>query len=182
MKTKQRDHSLLHTGWSSQFLNTAHMTPLFISVLLAAMCLECRAQKDNVLQPEGDETATEGEAVTLGCLYNSSSSASNYLYWYKQDGNNSPTFILSRVNLDEGNTPDEYRERFSSTLNSTSRSVPLKIQKLQLSDSAVYYCALQPTVTGNTKTLYKNLWSKDNTIHHNIHQRETHTDKLQWFV
>uniref|UniRef100_A0A3Q3LNT8 Ig-like domain-containing protein n=1 Tax=Mastacembelus armatus TaxID=205130 RepID=A0A3Q3LNT8_9TELE len=126
-----------------------------------------------------------GESVkltlTLGCLYNSSST-NDYLYWYKQDGNNSPTFILSRYKLDEGNTPDEYRERFSSTLDSTSRSAPLKIQKLQLSDSAVYYCALQPTVTGNTKTLYKNLWSKDNTILHNIHQRETHTVKLQWFV
>uniref|UniRef100_A0A7N8WV46 Ig-like domain-containing protein n=1 Tax=Mastacembelus armatus TaxID=205130 RepID=A0A7N8WV46_9TELE len=108
------------------------------------MCLGMNttlAQKDNVLQPEGDETATEGDAVTLGCRYNSSST-NNYLYWYKQDGNNSPTFILSRYKQDEGNTPDEYRERFSSTLDSTSRSVPLKIQKLQLSDSAVYYCAL----------------------------------------
>uniref|UniRef100_A0A7N8WHW1 Ig-like domain-containing protein n=1 Tax=Mastacembelus armatus TaxID=205130 RepID=A0A7N8WHW1_9TELE len=180
MKTKQRDHSLLHTGWSSQFLNTAHMTPLFISVLLAAMCLECRAQKDNVLQPEGDVTATEGDAVILGCLYNSSST-NDYLYWYKQDGN-SPTFILSRFRIGTGETKDLFKERFSSTLDSTSRSVPLKIQKLQVSDSAVYYCALQPTVTGNTKTLYKNLWSKDNTILHNIHQRETQTVKLQWFV
>uniref|UniRef100_A0A3Q3MYL8 Ig-like domain-containing protein n=1 Tax=Mastacembelus armatus TaxID=205130 RepID=A0A3Q3MYL8_9TELE len=174
MKTKQRDHSLFHTGWSSQFLNTAHMTPLFISVLLAAMCLECRAQKDNVLQPEGDETATEGEAVTLGCLYNSSSTSPT-LYWYKQDGNNSPTFILSRFKIGTGETKDLFKDRFSSTLDSKSRSVPLKIQKLQVSDSAVYYCALQPTVTGNTKTLYKNLWSKDNTILHNIHQRGRHT-------
>ncbi|XP_038573126.1 uncharacterized protein LOC119901623, partial [Micropterus salmoides] len=141
MKTKQRDHSLLYTCWSSQFLNTADMTPLFISVLLAAVCLECRAQKDNVLQPEGDVTAAEGEPVTLGCLYNSSTT-NYYLFWYKQDGNNSPTFILSRFKIGEGKTEDEYKERFSSTLDSTSRSVPLKIQKLQLSDSAVYYCAL----------------------------------------
>uniref|UniRef100_A0A3B4XCQ2 Ig-like domain-containing protein n=1 Tax=Seriola lalandi dorsalis TaxID=1841481 RepID=A0A3B4XCQ2_SERLL len=95
----------------------------------------------NVLQPKGDVTATEGEAVTLDCGYNSSSTGP-YLYWYKQDGNHSPKFILSRIKLDEGNTADDHKERFSSTLNSTVRSVPLKIQKLQVSDSAVYYCAL----------------------------------------
>ncbi|CAI5677045.1 unnamed protein product [Oreochromis niloticus] len=144
------------------------MTPLFISVLLAAMCLECRAQKDNVLQAKGEETAAAGGTVTLGCQYESSGT-SNYLFWYKQDGNNSPKFILSCFSGDQGNTAAEFKERFSSTLDSSIRSVPLKIQKLQLSDSAVYYCALQPTVTGNTKTLYKNLWSKDNRILHNIH-------------
>uniref|UniRef100_A0A3Q3GSQ3 Ig-like domain-containing protein n=1 Tax=Labrus bergylta TaxID=56723 RepID=A0A3Q3GSQ3_9LABR len=106
----------------------------------------------NVLQPEGDVTATEGEAVTLGCQYNSSSS-NEYLYWYKQDGNNSPKFILSRFKIGEGKTMKEFEERFSSTLDSTLRSVPLTIQKLQLTDSAVYYCALRPTVTGNTTTL-----------------------------
>uniref|UniRef100_A0A669DR44 Ig-like domain-containing protein n=1 Tax=Oreochromis niloticus TaxID=8128 RepID=A0A669DR44_ORENI len=145
------------------------MTPLFISVLLAAMCLECRAQKDNVLQAKGEETAAEGDTVTLHCLYNSSFPSGNYLFWYKQDGNNSPKFILSRVSGDQGDTASEFKERFSSTLDSSIRSVPLKIQKLQLSDSAVYYCAVRPTVTGNTKTLYKNLWSKDSRILHNIH-------------
>uniref|UniRef100_A0A3Q3ELV2 Ig-like domain-containing protein n=1 Tax=Labrus bergylta TaxID=56723 RepID=A0A3Q3ELV2_9LABR len=103
----------------------------------------------NVLQPEGDVTATEGEAVTLGCQYNSSSS-NEYLYWYKQDGNNSPKFILSRFKIGEGKTIKEFEERFSSTLDSTLRSVPLKIQKLQLTDSAVYYCALRPTRTNVT--------------------------------
>uniref|UniRef100_A0A3P8QN28 Ig-like domain-containing protein n=1 Tax=Astatotilapia calliptera TaxID=8154 RepID=A0A3P8QN28_ASTCA len=126
------------------------------------------AQKDNVLQAKGEETAAAGGTVTLDCLYNSSGT-SNYLFWYKQDGNNSPEFILMRYSGDDGNTAEEFKERFSSTLDSSIRSVPLKIQKLQLSDSAVYYCALQPTVTGNSKTLYKNLWSKDNRILHNIH-------------
>uniref|UniRef100_A0A8C2ZVC7 Ig-like domain-containing protein n=1 Tax=Cyclopterus lumpus TaxID=8103 RepID=A0A8C2ZVC7_CYCLU len=114
-----------------------------------------RAQTDSVLQPQAEVAATEGEAVTLGCQYNSSSS-NHYLFWYKQDGNNSPKFILSRFKVGSGETEDE--ERFSSTLDSTLRSVPLKIQKLHLSDSAVYYCAMRPTVTGNTTTLYKNLW------------------------
>uniref|UniRef100_A0A3B3HNC3 Ig-like domain-containing protein n=1 Tax=Oryzias latipes TaxID=8090 RepID=A0A3B3HNC3_ORYLA len=116
----------------------------------------CIAQTDNVQQPGGDVTAAEGDTVTLGCHFNSSSS-NYYLFWYKQDGSNRPTFILSRFKIGTGTTSEEFKERFSSSLDSESRSVPLKIQKLHVSDSAVYYCALQPTVTGNSKALHKNL-------------------------
>uniref|UniRef100_A0AAZ1X9C8 Ig-like domain-containing protein n=1 Tax=Oreochromis aureus TaxID=47969 RepID=A0AAZ1X9C8_OREAU len=97
------------------------------------------SQKDNVLQAKGEETAAAGGTVTLGCLYNTSGD-NHYLYWYKQDGHKSLKFILSRFRIGEGKT--EAGGRFSSTLDSSIRSVPLKIQKLQLSDSAVYYCAL----------------------------------------
>uniref|UniRef100_A0A672HG78 Ig-like domain-containing protein n=1 Tax=Salarias fasciatus TaxID=181472 RepID=A0A672HG78_SALFA len=98
-----------------------------------------KAQKDNVLQARGEVTADEGHSVTLDCLYNTTSS-NYYLFWYKQEGNKSPKFILSRFKVGEGKTEDE--EKYSSTLDSSLRSVPLKIQKLELSDSAVYYCAL----------------------------------------
>uniref|UniRef100_A0A672HGB2 Ig-like domain-containing protein n=1 Tax=Salarias fasciatus TaxID=181472 RepID=A0A672HGB2_SALFA len=117
MKTKQRDH-----------------------MLLAAMSLGMNttlAQKDNVLQARGEVTADEGHSVTLDCLYNTTSSSNYYLFWYKQEGNKSPKFILSRFKVGEGKTEDE--EKYSSTLDSSLRSVPLKIQKLELSDSAVYY-------------------------------------------
>uniref|UniRef100_A0A671U0Q5 Ig-like domain-containing protein n=1 Tax=Sparus aurata TaxID=8175 RepID=A0A671U0Q5_SPAAU len=137
------------------------------NILILTLWLECKGA-DRVIQPTGDVIAAEGDTDTLDCSFETSAPGPT-LFWYKRDGNNSPKFILSRFQQDDGNTPDEVQERFSSTLDSTSKSVPLKIQKLQLSDSAVYYCALQPTVTGNTKTLYKNLWSKDNTILHNIH-------------
>uniref|UniRef100_A0A671WEX3 Ig-like domain-containing protein n=1 Tax=Sparus aurata TaxID=8175 RepID=A0A671WEX3_SPAAU len=100
---------------------------------------ECKGA-DRVMQPTGDVIAAEGDTVTLDCKFETSDT-SPYLFWYKQDGNNSPKFILSRIQRDEGNAPDEFKERFSSTLDSTSKSGPLKIQKLQLSDSAVYYCA-----------------------------------------
>uniref|UniRef100_A0AAQ6ICY2 Ig-like domain-containing protein n=1 Tax=Anabas testudineus TaxID=64144 RepID=A0AAQ6ICY2_ANATE len=91
--------------------------------------------------PPSNQLSTEGDTVTLDCLYNSSSS--NDLFWYKQDGNNRPRFILSRFKIGQGKTENEFKERFSSRLNSTFRSVPLKIQKLHVSDSAVYYCALR---------------------------------------
>uniref|UniRef100_A0A667WLS6 Ig-like domain-containing protein n=1 Tax=Myripristis murdjan TaxID=586833 RepID=A0A667WLS6_9TELE len=106
----------------------------------AADCHVLWAQKDNVLQPKADVTATEGEAVTLGCEYNTSSTTA-YLYWYKQDVKDRPRFILSRSTFSYEKTEDGVKNRFKSRLNSTLRSVPLTIVELQPSDSAVYYCA-----------------------------------------
>uniref|UniRef100_A0A3P9L3H2 Ig-like domain-containing protein n=1 Tax=Oryzias latipes TaxID=8090 RepID=A0A3P9L3H2_ORYLA len=157
MKTKTRSQP---SSYSLQLLVPQHCRHEASVHLCAA---ECRAQTDNVQQPGGDVTAAEGDTVTLGCHFNSSSS-NYYLFWYKQDGSNRPTFILSRFKIGTGTTAEEFNEKFSSSLDSESRSVPLKIQKVHVSDSAVYYCALQPTVTGNCKALHKNLQSRDNIL------------------
>uniref|UniRef100_A0A671U109 Ig-like domain-containing protein n=1 Tax=Sparus aurata TaxID=8175 RepID=A0A671U109_SPAAU len=134
-------------------------------IILAALVFECKGA-DRVIQPTGDVIAAEGDTVTLDCSFETSN-PSPTLYWYKQEVNNFPKYILKCFSKTVENADDFEKDRFNATI--INNSVPLKIQKLQLSDSAVYYCALQPTVTGNTKTLYKNLWSKDNTILHNIH-------------
>uniref|UniRef100_A0A8C9Z3T7 Ig-like domain-containing protein n=1 Tax=Sander lucioperca TaxID=283035 RepID=A0A8C9Z3T7_SANLU len=135
------------------------------NILILTLWLECKGE-DRVIQPTGDLITTEGETVTLDCTFETSD-RNPYLFWYKQEVNKFPNYMLKRYLNSKENAPEFQKDRFDATLNKTS--VPLKIQKLQLSDSAVYYCALRPTVTGNTKTLYKNLWSKDNTILHNIH-------------
>ncbi|KAK9538309.1 hypothetical protein VZT92_003493 [Zoarces viviparus] len=135
-------------------------------IVLAALFSECKGE-DGVMQSTGDVIATAGQTVTLNCTFETTNTAPT-LFWYKQELNDFPTYVLRRDTFKtEDNAPEFQKDRFDATIN--KKSVPLKIQKLLLSDSAVYYCALKPTVTGNTKTLYKNLWSKDNTILYNIH-------------
>uniref|UniRef100_A0A8K9V5R3 Ig-like domain-containing protein n=1 Tax=Oncorhynchus mykiss TaxID=8022 RepID=A0A8K9V5R3_ONCMY len=94
----------------------------------------------------GHVTALEGGLVTLSCNYTTSSPSSN-LFWYVQLPRDSPQYVLRRDRYSEGSNSDEFKKRFDSRLNFTSSSVPLTIQRLQVSDSALYFCALRPTVT-----------------------------------
>ncbi|KAL3989148.1 hypothetical protein ACER0C_013466 [Sarotherodon galilaeus] len=128
---------------------------------------ECKGE-DKVIQEQGDVIAAEGDTVTLGCTFETSYTNPT-LIWYKQEVNSYPKYMLKTFSETTDKSEEFKNDRFDAEVDKKKKSVPLKIQKLQLSDSAVYYCALQPTVTGNTKTLYKNLWSKDNRILHNIH-------------
>uniref|UniRef100_A0A4W5PPG3 Ig-like domain-containing protein n=1 Tax=Hucho hucho TaxID=62062 RepID=A0A4W5PPG3_9TELE len=84
--------------------------------------------------------------LILFCNYTTSRPSSD-LFWYIQLSRDSPQYVLRRDRYSEGSNSDEFKKRFDSRLNFTSSSVPLTIQRLQLSDSAVYYCALRPTVT-----------------------------------
>uniref|UniRef100_A0A8C9ZJJ3 Ig-like domain-containing protein n=1 Tax=Sander lucioperca TaxID=283035 RepID=A0A8C9ZJJ3_SANLU len=117
------------------------------------------SQKDNVLQPKGDVTATEGEAVTLGCQYNSIP-GTDYFYWYRQYPGKPLEFLIFHVG-----TQNAANSGLSASvsLSEDKTKIDLQISSAAVSDSAVYYCAVRPTVTGNTKTL------------------ESHTVKLQYF-
>uniref|UniRef100_A0A8C1LXQ2 Ig-like domain-containing protein n=1 Tax=Cyprinus carpio TaxID=7962 RepID=A0A8C1LXQ2_CYPCA len=108
------------------------------NLLLSRHVSLCWGQ-DRVEQPLGEMTAIKGDLVTLQCSF-SATTTNAYLYWYKQLPNRSPTFILSEFTIGKGTTEDEFKERFYATLDSTSRTVPLTIKNLHVSDSAVYYC------------------------------------------
>ncbi|KAK0151619.1 T cell receptor alpha variable 3 [Merluccius polli] len=103
----------------------------------------CKGE-DRVIQTRQDVIATEGHTVSLGCTFETTDTNA-YLFWYKQDFNDFPRFILSPFYFN--------KDRFDAQIQNTS--VPLRIQNLQLSDSALYYCGLRPTVTGNTDSLYQ---------------------------
>uniref|UniRef100_A0A3B3C2I8 Ig-like domain-containing protein n=1 Tax=Oryzias melastigma TaxID=30732 RepID=A0A3B3C2I8_ORYME len=110
--------------------------------------IPCKGE-DKVIQPGGEVIAAEGDSVTLNCTFQTSSAGTPYLFWYKQEVNSYPKYMLKQ------NAPEFKTDRFNAELK--DKSVPLTIHNLHVSDSAVYYCALQPTVTGKNKTLHKNL-------------------------
>ncbi|KTF83253.1 hypothetical protein cypCar_00022192 [Cyprinus carpio] len=107
--------------------------------------------QDRVEQFYREMTTSEGDQVIVRCNY-TTTDTNPYLFWYQQLPNKSPTFILNKFTFGDGNTEPDFKKRFSATLDSTSRTVPLMIKDVRVSDSAVYYCALRPTVTENTKT------------------------------
>uniref|UniRef100_A0A3Q3F4F0 Ig-like domain-containing protein n=1 Tax=Labrus bergylta TaxID=56723 RepID=A0A3Q3F4F0_9LABR len=124
-----------------------------------------------------DVFASEGDTVTLDCKVETIITTL-YLFWYRQEMGDFPKYL------------------YKAAINGTS--VPLTIQKLQLTDSAVYYCALRPKVTGNTTTLYKTSGEKttqysttstrgtsDRTTQHQLilvlplHDRKHHNSPLE---
>ena len=105
-----------------------------------------------MIQPSEDVVAAEGDDVTLNCTFQTTYTSS-YLFWYKQENKSFPEFLLRAYSGAKENPAASLR--FSASI--YQKSAPLKIQKVQLSDSAVYYCALRPTVTGTSRTVHKNL-------------------------
>uniref|UniRef100_A0A671KG02 Ig-like domain-containing protein n=1 Tax=Sinocyclocheilus anshuiensis TaxID=1608454 RepID=A0A671KG02_9TELE len=109
--------------------------------------------QDKVDQHTKIQSAFEGDTVTIDCTYQTAY-ANPTLFWYQQKDNGNPKYMLNKYSK-SGNSEEEFKERFNVNLNKTA--VPLTIQDVRVSDSAVYYCALRPTVTETHSTLIQKL-------------------------
>ncbi|KAF7705788.1 hypothetical protein HF521_019042, partial [Silurus meridionalis] len=97
----------------------------------------------------------EGDNVTLSCKYRTSDT-NTYLHWYRQHPKSKPVFLLyihESTKLKSNSIPP----RLDAAVDKLIKQVDLIISSAAVSDSALYYCALAPTVTGNPAALYKNL-------------------------
>ncbi|XP_048846062.1 uncharacterized protein LOC125717129 [Brienomyrus brachyistius] len=106
----------------------------WIFLIFAACLFECRAE-DAVNQSTVDVIVYEGESVILNCTY--VTDRVPFLFWYIQYPNDSPKHLLRAVD-----TPPDLKDKFHAILDKNVKTAPLTVQNVQLSDSAVYYCAL----------------------------------------
>ncbi|CAI5676912.1 unnamed protein product [Oreochromis niloticus] len=131
---------------------------LILTILTGVSCED--------LTPTNKEVfSVEGSTVTLSYRLSREVKTNDYFFWYRQYPGKPPEILISHSA--SGVIGTENIPGLKIQVEGTE--IKMSISSAAVTDSAVYYCAVRPTVTGNTKTLYKNLWSKDNRILHNIH-------------
>ncbi|XP_078059177.1 T cell receptor alpha chain MC.7.G5-like [Mustelus asterias] len=89
------------------------------------------------------------DTVTLSCEY--SGICQYTVHWYSQPPGQALKYLLQKHTSGGGNKENAAGERISASIDSVQKISRLKISKLQLSDSAVYYCGLK--CANSTQTL-----------------------------
>ncbi|GCC20152.1 hypothetical protein chiPu_0021286 [Chiloscyllium punctatum] len=90
----------------------------------------------------------KGNSATIHFKY-SISAAFYSVQVYRQDGRQSPTFLIDIPTSGDVFKAEGVGDRFSAVLDTSKSEGNFTVDKLQLSDSAVHYCGLRDTVTGN---------------------------------
>ncbi|XP_060679351.1 uncharacterized protein LOC132814080 [Hemiscyllium ocellatum] len=85
------------------------------------------------------QTSPAGDNVTLSCKY--SESCQYTVYWYNQSPGQAPKYLLQRDTTGEAKKENAAGLRISESFDPQAKISQLMISRIQLSDSAVYYCA-----------------------------------------
>ncbi|KAL1280604.1 hypothetical protein QQF64_015204, partial [Cirrhinus molitorella] len=101
----------------------------------------------NQIKPtKTEDFADKGSSVKLSCSY----SSADYLYWYRQYPGSAPEFIVfipdSAKQAQESNVDSRFTAKVTKN---KENQMDLEIHSAAVSDSALYYCALEPTYPGS---------------------------------
>ncbi len=107
-------------------------------------CFVLQVTELKMLSPH---TVKQYLSLRLSCNYTGSVDS---LHWYRQYAASPPQFLILDYygSVTQANPPVS---GISISPRKEDNSVDLIISSAAVSDSALYYCALQPTVTGNTQ-------------------------------
>ncbi|XP_067869829.1 uncharacterized protein [Heterodontus francisci] len=115
-----------------------------LSPLLIIISLLKWSHQDTVEQPVAEITVEEGNNVTLSCTLKTTD-PNPYVYWYSQQLGQPPHYMFrligGNVHRNTGITV-----RFSATFDKAAKITELTIGNTLISDTAVYFCAMQPTL------------------------------------
>lgn len=107
--------------------------------------------KDQVEQNPQSLVILEGKNCTIQCIYSVTPFSS--LRWYKQGTGRGPASLIVMAN-DDGRKSNG---RYTATLDTTSKHSSLHIRAIQLSDSALYICAVSALCSLGICSQYPNL-------------------------
>ncbi|MGH0138102.1 UNVERIFIED_CONTAM: hypothetical protein FKN15_003646 [Acipenser sinensis] len=141
----------LNLFWYIQECNKApqHMLGLYSSTesrfkkCFSASHDKKTTQGQFVNQSESSVTVKEKENETLPCSYKDPPT-DFYMFWYIQTGSQAPGGIYSEL-VGDSNLPSKLQNRLSASHDKTGKTFHLILSSVDLSDSSVYFCALQPT-------------------------------------
>ncbi|KAI4893183.1 hypothetical protein NFI96_024347, partial [Prochilodus magdalenae] len=152
---------LIHVGgvstcWNSRtqisphYLNTGTTMMFLCSLSLFIIMIDgSSAQSISPLENRTQVHTVDDQTVTLSCKYDGNV---QNLQWYHQYPGSRPEYLLTIYPGSDAVS----RGRLKAEVDKDLKRVDLKISSAAVSDSVLYYCALQPTVTGNPDTLYRN--------------------------
>ncbi|XP_067463159.1 uncharacterized protein [Thunnus thynnus] len=135
----------LNTYSNSTTSLTAHFTCVTmetLAVILLFSALVGNTLEDDITASSAEVFSSEGRSVTLSCNY---SVKANNLQWYRKDPGSAPQFLLLITDTTSPTVVNAKPADPRLTVELKTKRVDLQISSAAVSDSAVYYCALQPT-------------------------------------
>ncbi|XP_032890418.1 uncharacterized protein LOC116981475 [Amblyraja radiata] len=118
---------------------------IFAIWIVWGACLIDPNHGDTVTQSLPSAQKVEGESLTFSCTYETADVGYN-LFWYRHHQDSRPEFILYKYSSASEGKADFAGDRFSAQLQTDRKLVSLTLSGLELSDTAVYYCAFRRTV------------------------------------